>query len=178
MSRAAQKISYDDYAEFLPDGLIHQIIDGELYMTPAPNPFHQRASKRLQRQLEAYFEAGGSAEVFDAPIDVILSNHDVVQPDIVVVKNAAQISKRGIEGAPFLVVEVLSPASIRTDRTVKLVRYAAFNVPHYWILDPDDRSIECYRASVGEYALVVNAKAPQSLLHPDFAELVIDLAAL
>lgn len=178
MSRVTKKITYDDYASFLPDGQIYQIIDGELYMTPAPNPFHQRASKRLQRQLEAYFEAGGHGEVFDAPIDVILTRHDVVQPDLVVVTNPAQVSARGIEGAPFLVVEVLSPSTVETDRTVKLGRYARLHLPHYWIVDPDAERIECYRLESAQYVAVTEAAAPETLRHPDFPDLIVDLAAI
>lgn len=178
MARAAHKITYDDYAGFLPDGQIYQIIDGELYMTPAPNPFHQRASKRLQRQLEAYFEERGQGEVFNAPIDVILTQHDVVQPDLVVVTNAAQVSTRGIEGPPFLVVEVLSPSSVRTDRNVKLERYARLYIPHYWIADPERQRIECYRLQSNQYAAVAEAASPDSLHHPDFPDLAVNLAAV
>lgn len=178
MSRATQKITYDDYASFLPDGNIYQVIDGELYMTPAPNPFHQRASKRLQRQLEVYFEASGHGEVFNAPIDVILTRRDIVQPDLVVVSNPGQVSTRGIEGAPLLVVEILSPSSVVTDRKVKLERYAKLHVPHYWIADLDARRLECYRNTGGRYALVVEAAAPASLDHPDFPVLAIDLGAV
>ena len=80
-----QKLDYSDYAAIPPDRNRYEVLDGELLVTPAPSPLHQRVSKRLQRQLEQFFEAGGRGEVFDAPIDVILSVHDVVQPDLVVV---------------------------------------------------------------------------------------------
>lgn len=83
-----------------PDGKRYEILEGELYVTPAPSPLHQRASKRLQRQLEAYFEGRSLGEVFNAPIDVILTPHDVFQPGLVVVTESSQISQRGIEGAP------------------------------------------------------------------------------
>jgi Uma2 family endonuclease len=83
-----QKLDYSDYARIPPDGKRYEILEGELYWTPAPSPLHQRISKRLQRTLEAYFEARSLGEVFDAPIDVILTAQDVVQPDLVVVANA------------------------------------------------------------------------------------------
>lgn len=175
MSRLLQKITYEDYAAFLPDLNTYQIIDGELYVTPAPSPYHQRASKRLQRQLEEYFEAPGQGEVFDAPIDVILTNHDIVQPDIVVVTRPEQVSRRGIEGAPLLLVEVLSPSSVKTDRTVKFARYASLGVGHYWILDSEIERLECYRATSGSYVLVTDVTGPARLTHPDFPQLVIDL---
>src|SRR5687767_12118987 len=93
-----QTLDYSDYAAILPDGNRYEILEGELYVTPAPNPLHQRVSKRLQRQLEDYFEGRSLGEVFNAPIDVILTPHDVVQPDLVVVTDAGRISQRGIEG--------------------------------------------------------------------------------
>jgi len=101
------KLDYSDYAEIPSDGKRYELLEGDLHVTPALSPLHQRVSKRLQRMLEAYFEETGRGEVFNAPIDVLLSNHDVVQPDIVLVLNPEQISKRGIEGPPFLLVEVL-----------------------------------------------------------------------
>ncbi len=76
----------------------------------------QRALKRLQRQLEAYFEASGAGEVFDAPIDLILSNHDVTQPDIVVVTDRSSITQRGIEAPPLLIVEVRRSLEGPTER--------------------------------------------------------------
>ena len=81
-------------------------------MTPAPSPFHQRASKRLQRQLERYFEDTGRAEVFNSPIDLILSPHDIAQPDLAVVTDRWSVVRRGIEAPPLLVVDkVLSPST-------------------------------------------------------------------
>ncbi len=97
------KLTYEDYASAPADGMTYQILDGELLVTPAPSPFHQRASKRLQRQLEAFFEDTGVGEVFNAPIDLILSAHDILQPDLVVVTDPTIISSRGIEAPPLLV---------------------------------------------------------------------------
>jgi len=105
------KLDYDDLATAPEDGNRYELLDGDLFVTPAPSPQHQRASKRLQRQLEHYFEERGLGEVFNAPLDVILTRRDVVEPDLVVVADAQQISARGIEGAPMLVVEILSPST-------------------------------------------------------------------
>ena len=77
-----RKLDYDDYLRLPDDGKRYEILDGELYVTPAPSPLHQRVSKRLQRKREDYFEARGLGEVFNAPIDMILGRHDVAQPDI------------------------------------------------------------------------------------------------
>lgn len=172
------KLTYEDYASAPADGMTYQIVDGELLVTPAPNPFHQRASKRLQRQLEAYFEDSGRGEVFNAPIDLILSPHDVLQPDLVVVTDASTISRRGIEAPPLLIVEVLSPYSIQHDRQLKARRYAVLGVPHYWIVDIDQRRLECFALREGIYQASVSAEAPAALDVPAFPGLTIDLGAI
>jgi Uma2 family endonuclease len=143
-----------------------------------PHPLHQRASKRLQRQLEAYFEKSGRAEVFNAPIDVILTNHDVTQPDIVVVADRRSVTHRGIEAPPLLVVEVLSPSTEKFDRQVKARRFAALGVPHYSVLDPEARRVECYRNVSGTFELTSSADGDRSPASPDFEGLTIDLAAI
>jgi Uma2 family endonuclease len=172
------KLDYDDYARIPPDRNRHELLDGVLHVTPAPSPQHQRASKRLQRMLEAYFEDRGLGEVFDAPIDVILSPHDVVQPDLVVVTQPAQVSGRGIEGAPELVVEILSASTREHDRTVKAQRYATLGIRHYWLVDPDERHLQCFRTTAGRLALVTEGQGDRVLAHPDWPGLSLDLARL
>lgn len=172
------KLDVDDLAHVPDDGKRYELLEGELYVTPAPSPQHQRVSKRLQRQLEAYFEERGLGEVFNAPVDVVLSRHDVVQPDLVVVLNDAQISERAIEGAPVLVVEVQSPTTRDRDRNVKARRYAALGVDHYWIVDIRAKRIECYRRNEGRYHSLIVAEGSERLEHPDWPGLAIDLAAL
>lgn len=178
-TRLKRKLGYEDYVR-LPsiDGQRYEILDGELYVTAAPSPFHQRLSKRLQRRLEDYFEARGLGEVFNAPIDVVLAEHDIVEPDLVIVGQPGQISSRAIEGVPLMVVEILSPSTRAQDRGIKMRRYAEVGVPHYWIADPDAQTIECRRLEREEYRLVVEATVPEVLRHPDWPDLAIDLAAL
>ena len=135
-----RKLDYEDYAGIPPSPNRYELIDGELCVTPAPSPFHQRVSRRLQRVLEDYFHPRGLGEVFDAPIDLILTRRDVVQPDLLVAA-AGQVSARGIEGVPLLVVEILSPSTTRQDRTVKAQRYAALGIVHYWMADPEGRRL-------------------------------------
>lgn len=177
-TRLKQKLDYDDYAGIPPDRNRYEIIEGELYVTPSPSPFHQRVSRRLQRKLEDHFGERGLGEVFNAPIDLILTRHDVVQPDLVVVADPAQVSQRGIEGASLLVVEILSSSTRSQDRTVKARRYAALGVPHYWIADPEGRRLECYRLEAGAYALVLEGEGDVTVSHPDWPGLTLDLADL
>jgi Uma2 family endonuclease len=178
ITRLKEKLDYDDYAGIPPDRNRYEIINGDLYVTPAPSPFHQRMSKRLQRKLEAYFEGAGTGEVFDAPIDLILTNRDVVQPDLVVVSTPSQISQRGIEGVPLLVVEILSPSTRNQDRAVKGWRYAELGIPHYWIGDPETKRLECYRLEARTYALVAHGEGDVVVTPPDFPGLLIRLADL
>lgn len=171
------KLTYDDYAAAPSDGRIYQIVDGEVIVTPAPSPLHQRASRRLQRQLEQYFEPLGG-EVFNAPIDLILSNHDVTQPDLVVVTDRASVTKRGIEAPPALVVEVLSPSTEHYDRQLKAKRFAALGVPNFWVLDPEAQRLECFRNRSGEYVVTSVAEGATTMASSDFEGLSIDLASL
>jgi len=88
------------------------------------------------------------------------------------------VSARGIEGAPLLVVEVLSPSTRTQDRTVKARRYAALGIPHYWLVDPEAGRIECYRAEAGAYTLALEAQGDTTLGFPDWPGLTIALAEL
>ena len=173
-----QVLDYDDCAVIPSDGKRYELLEGDVHVTPAPTPLHQWVSKRLQRQLEAYFEARGLGRVYDAPIDVILTPHDVVQPDLVVVTDLSQISARGIEGAPTLLVEVLSPTILVYDRTTKSRRYAALGVPHFWLVEPEPRRLECYRLEGSAYQRVAVAERDAILDFPDWPGLVIRLGDL
>ena len=158
-----EKLEYSDYVNIPSDGKRYELLEGTLHVTPAPSPLHQRVSKRLQRMLEAYFEEQKLGEVFNAPIDVILTDQDVVQPDLVLVTDPAQISKRGIEGPPLLLVEILSPSTRDYDQTAKAQRYATLGVRHYWIVDPDAQRMECYQASGTTFELLVQVQGSQRI---------------
>jgi Uma2 family endonuclease len=109
---------------------------------------------------------------------MILGCHDVAQPDILVVTNPSQISGRGIEGAPLLVVEVLSPSTRRHDREVKMRRYAALAIPHYWIVDPEGKWIACYRLAGDTYRELLMYEGDVHLVPEDWPDLTIALADL
>ena len=173
-----QKLVYDDLAQTPDDNRRYELLDGVLLVTPSQRPLHQRVSKRLQRQLEAYFENEGLGEVFNAPVDVILTLHDVVVPDLVIVTAAPQVTDRAIEGVPAIIVEVLSPSTRTRDRTLKAERYATLGVPHYWIVDPARKTLECYRLEKGRYGTVLTAESPARMTHPDWPGMTIDLAAI
>lgn len=170
------RLDYDDYAAIPADGRRWELVDGEPQVSPAPSPLHQRLVLGLAVALQTHFPR--PAEVFVSPIDVILTRHDVLQPDLVVVANPGQVSARGIEGPPLLVVEVLSPGTAAYDRNTKARRYAALGVPHLWLVDPEARCIECHRLEGTDYRLLVTAGAADTLGHPDFPALSIPVAPL
>lgn len=173
-----RRATYEDYRQFPDDGKRYEILDGEIFMTPAPSPRQQYASKRLQRRLEDYFEGTRGGLVFNAPLDVILSDEDVVQPDLVVVAERPQVSARGVEGAPLVLVEILSPSRPAYDRLTKATRYAACGVTHFWIVDPDARTMECFRLQAGAYVLDASAGGREALSVPSFEGLSLPLESL
>jgi Uma2 family endonuclease len=143
------------YAEFarLPSegGVRHEIIAGELVVTPSPSPAHQRVVTRLITALHHYVADHGLGEVFAGPIDVLFAEGDYLAPDLVFVRAGRDhvVSDRGLEEAPDLVVEVVSPSTKDRDGGVKLERYGRFGVPEYWIVDPDAGTLHVWRLAAG-----------------------------
>ena len=173
-----QKLDYSDLASAPDDGLRYEILNGDLLVTPAPSLVHQRVSRRLQRQLEDSFHTAGRGEVFAAPADVILTPHDVVEPDLLVVTDAQQLSRRGVEGPPTLVVEILSPSTRDHDQTLKARRYAELGIPHYWIVDPDALRVAFYRAKGPRYVVAAEAEGDTTVEAPGWPGLTIAVGEL
>ncbi|MBM4442782.1 MAG: Uma2 family endonuclease [Candidatus Rokubacteria bacterium] len=146
-------LTFADYVTLPDDGRRYEIHDGELSVTPAPGRTHQRVVLRLAMALDAHVTAHALGEVNIAPFDVVLSDPTTVQPDIlfVAVDRSAAFSDRGFEGAPTLVVEVLSPSTAHIDRHIKRQLYVRHAVPYYWIVDPEARTIDVHRLTAGAY---------------------------
>ena len=147
------KLTYEDYALLPDDGKIHEIIDGDHYMTPAPATYHQTLSRRIQFQLYRQIEEKDLGFVFDAPTDVQLSDIDIVQPDLLVIHASRKsiISPKKIIGAPDLVIEILSESTSKKDRLLKLDLYQKAGVPEYWLVDPEGRQVAVHRLQEGRY---------------------------
>lgn len=173
-----RKLEYSDLQISPDDGRRYELVQGDLFLAPSPSPMHQRVSRRLQLQLEAYFHGRSLGEVFGAPVDLILTVKDVFVPDLLVVADPSHVTGRGIEGPPVLVVEILSPSTQKVDRGVKARRYAELGVAHYWIVDPEQKRVECYRLEGGAFRSVVAAEGDVPLTHPEWDGLMIDTAAL
>jgi Uma2 family endonuclease len=177
---ARTALTYADYAAMPEDGRRYELWDGELSVMPAPGTKHQGFLRDLLVILYGHVKQGGLGLLFPAPVDCILSDTTVLQPDIVFVETSrkAIVTERGIEGAPTLVVEILSPSTARTDRTVKTGLYARHGVPWYWIVDPEARTIEALALRGGAYELRTRLDATVRGALPPFDDLIIDVDAL
>lgn len=146
--------TYGDYLK-LDDGKRYEIIEGELFMVPAPGLEHQRISRELEYRLLQYIKEKGSGELFDAPVDVIFDELSVVQPDIAFVskENYGILQKKGIQGAPDLVIEIVSPSSLYKDAYQKKDIYEKFQVKEYWIVDPGNRAIQVFTLEGSRYEI-------------------------
>ncbi|MDZ7262340.1 MAG: Uma2 family endonuclease [candidate division KSB1 bacterium] len=141
-----KRYTYQDYCALPDDRMRYEIINGELFMTPAPTTTHQRISRNLEAILWDFIEENNLGEIFYAPYDVVFSNEDVMQPDLVFVskENSGIITEDNIQGAPDLIVEITSPTTERMDRLEKKVTYERFGVKEYWIVDSKKNLIEVW----------------------------------
>ncbi|MDR1955421.1 MAG: Uma2 family endonuclease [Treponema sp.] len=137
-----------------------EIIDGELYMMAPPVRIHQRISVELCRQIANYLD-GKPCEVYPAPFGVRLfpeedkSDDTFVEPDIVVVCDSSKLDDWGCNGAPDLIIEILSPSNSRHDRFVKFQKYLSVGVREYWIVDPEDQTVQVHILDRDRYITAV-----------------------
>ena len=153
MAELAVKLTHDDYLLIPDDGLKHELIDGEHVVSAAPRWRHQIIIGDLYFALRGAAQALGSGVVVLSPMDVILSKHDVLQPDILYIsrerRHIARDPNDWVRGAPDLCVEVLSPSSRRIDEVRKRQRYELFGVTELWIADPPVDRVRVYRREPG-----------------------------
>lgn len=152
MSKLAIKFTYEDY-RLLPEEKRCELIEGEFYMVPSPSYSHQTISKALFLALNDFVNTHSLGQVLYAPLDVVLSDEDVVQPDILFISKERTriITEENIRGAPDLVVEILSPGTAERDLTLKRKLYAKFGVREYWLVDPEHETIEVLSLSARGY---------------------------
>lgn len=149
------RLTYDDYAA-LPDqeGVHYELVDGVLeLMTPSPTAKHQVISARMQFLLTQTCDE--DYLILDAPMDVILSRHEVRQPDLIMIHRSrlSIVTKRGIEGPPDLVVEILSPSTVKRDKVGKLKTYEKYGIPEFWIVEASGTYLEQYVLKDERYEL-------------------------
>lgn len=178
----AKVYTYQDYLE-LPEepGYHYEILNGQLIREPSPKVLHQRVSRELGYLLITYFrQADPAGEVFAAPLDVTIQDITVAQPDILYIAGTQRDILRDtrVVGAPTLAVEVISESSRRRDRLTKMKIYQQADVSHYWLVDPEEKTMECFALRNGAYTLIVSGMDHEVLEHPEFPGLRIPLADL
>ena len=175
-AKPTAKHTYNDYPG-TPDDERWELLNGELVMAPFPVTAHQRASRRLLRMLDAFVDQIGVGEMFYAPFDVVLSEANVLQPDLIFVSTEREhiITPENIQGAPDLVVEVLSPSTASRDWRIKLDLYAQHGVREYWVVDPDGQRIWVMAGDDGDLNEVANYGRGDVLTSPTLSGFSADL---
>ena len=161
-NRTRNRWTYAEFARLPSDGSErHEIIDGELYVTPSPSTRHQRVVTDIVTLLNGFISEHDLGAFYSGPVDVLFQEGDYLAPDAVFVRSGRPelVSDRGIEGPPDLVVEVLSPSTGTRDRGLKRDRYRHFGVGAYWIVDPEARSIEVWGKADGYRDAVTHGPA-------------------
>jgi Uma2 family endonuclease len=177
------KLTYDDFVRFPDDGKRHELIDGEHYVTPSPNESHQRISGNLYYAIRAWLEAHPIGRVYYAPFDVVFSQFDVVEPDLLYMSHAraaVALTPLHVRGVPELVVEIASKGTRRRDETIKLRLYERTGVSEYWAVDPVTQVVRVYRRGEGGFArpVEVSRAAGHVLTTPLLPGLELSLSAV
>ena len=169
-------LTYEDYRN-APDDERHELLEGELVLTAAPNLAHQKALFRMARLVEDFVLERGLGEVFIAPTDVVLSDTNVVQPDVIFISKGRKsiLGADNIRGVPELVVEVISPNNPERDMVRKWEIYARHGVGEYWIADPDTRSIRVLVLEAGSYRVAGEYGAGDKLTSPTLKGLALEV---
>jgi Uma2 family endonuclease len=180
MNLATTKLTYHDYLLLPDDGKRYEVIDGDLFVTPSPVTRHQTIAMRLSHIFMTYLETHPIGTILAAPCDVVLSEFNVVEPDLLFVHHhgTARITEKHIEGPPDLVIEILSPGTAARDRTLKRKRYEHFGVREYWLIDPDQNTLEILALEHGQFVQACLAIRPSTCTSALFPGLPLDLGQL
>jgi Uma2 family endonuclease len=176
------KFTYEDFLNFPDDGKRHEIIDGEHFVTPSPNTKHQTVVSNLHAFLWMYLRQHPIGQVLSAPFDVLFSDLDVVEPDLLYIsrERVGILTDKHVRGAPDLVVEILSPGTRKTDEITKRKLYERFDVREYWVVDPELYAIKVYRRVEGAFTRAVEISAERgdvltTPLLPGFSVSLVDV---
>lgn len=171
--------TYEDYLK-LPEepGYRYEVLDGFLVKEPSPSIHHQRVSRELEYQLIIFFkEFDPKGEIFNAPLDLTLTDRNVVQPDILYISSSRRdiMREKRIDGPCDLVIEIISPSNRRKDRLQKMEIYRKAKIPHYWLVDPEENILEAYLLKGENYSLVFTGGPENEFTHPEFPGLKLEL---
>ena len=171
------KLTYEDYRN-APGDERCELLDGDLVMVAAPNLKHQRVQFHLGRKLGNFIVEHDLGQFFFAPCDVILSDTDVVQPDLLFVsREREQLLSGGesVQGAPDLVVEILSPATAERDRGYKRELYGRCGVTEYWLVDPIAETVSVHQQRGGVLTVARSFSREQTLLTANTPEITLPM---
>lgn len=178
------RLTYDDLVLFPDDGRRHELIDGEHFVTPSPNTRHQRLVGRLHAAFVLYLQDHPEAgEAFLAPFDVVFTQFDVVEPDLLFVAadQCEIVTEKHVRGAPAIVIEILSAGTRKVDERIKYRLFERGGVREYWLVDPELDVVKMYRRA-GDGALPrvaeLTAEAGETLTTPLLPGLAVTLAEL
>jgi len=177
------RFTYDDFVQFPDDGKRHELIDGEHYVTPSPNLKHQAVLGNLHLLIGNWLTEHPIGRVFFAPFDVVFTNFDVVEPDLLYMSNARAsevLTAANVQGTPELLVEVGSPSTRRRDETIKRRLYERTGVTEYWVVDPVLDVVRVYRRAENGFArpAELSAEAGDVLTTPLLPGLDLPLARI
>jgi Uma2 family endonuclease len=175
------KLTYEDLRKMPDDGKRYELIDGEVFMMPTPTTSHQRTLGNLLFALGSLADERDLGEVFVAPTDVVFGERTAVQPDLLFIRKdrLSIVTEMNVQGAPDLVIEVLSPSNAAFDRETKLQVYARGGVRELWYVDPDARSVDVLELGVDRhYALISRLAAIDSLTSTALPGLSLPVASL
>ena len=174
-----KRYTYDDYLK-TPDDMRYELIEGELYMTPSPITNHQRISGRIEFELRKFVAENDCGEVFDAPYDVYFDDENVVQPDILFISKDRLniIGDKNLQGAPDLVIEILSESNAYRDLIQKKKLYARHSVKEYWIVVPGEKTIDIHILKDKTYQLYQTLGEDEILESPILKGFKMELKAI
>lgn len=180
LSTKARPITRHEYALIPVGAPNYQLIEGDLVMAPSPGSYHQSILLNLAGLLRDHLREHPLGKIFIAPLDVHLSDINVYQPDLFFIRkaNLGIVEEHGIEGAPDLVVEILSKTSEKYDLGPKRAVYARCGVEELWIIDPTKRTLALYRLGEDADTPAVTYKSKQKFSSALLPKLTVDLAAV
>ena len=170
------KFTYEDYCN-APEGKRYELHDGDLVLVPSPKEQHQTTTLDLAAEIRHFARTTGIGRAFVAPFDIVFSNHDVVQPDVIFVSTERLdiITPDNIQGAPDLVIEVLSPSTAHRDRTFKRALYARHGVREFWLVDTDTHTIEVLLLGPNGYSVEAVYNVGQNLTSPTLTDFALNI---
>jgi len=162
-----KKLTYQDYMK-TPDDKRYELINGELIEMPAPFIIHQRILRKLGFRLDHFINNNKLGEIFIAPCDVVFDDENVHQPDLLFIsKERSQIiDEKNVKGAPDIAIEIVSKSSAYTDFVVKKGLNEKFGVKEYWIVVPEEKTIEIYLLQDNKYNLFKQFNVEETLESP------------